>query len=242
MASLPKASRKTVCEKLGFKLITFQYDYQGSTAFGLAQPQDAPTPTHSLLAEGGRKWRVSSVFYLLTGIRSGRWPEKNFHEMTIKGKILCASDKDDSQALKKTEEGIGVVMRTQEIHQGSIRTLGCCFYAWELDAACKLSEAISEPWESNIGRRRSVVGLKEGQRLFSDVGYRSDVRLVYFEILGNMNLEQVQLGILQWNVEQRPGRFSSLVTFRKSAIVSLWTIDRMNNRKVCKVFSLQIFL
>ena len=67
--SVSESARKQVCEKLSIKFTTIRDDYSGLRLVGLGEPEEATC--RAILAQGGGKCWVSSIFFLLTGKKSG---------------------------------------------------------------------------------------------------------------------------------------------------------------------------
>ena len=63
-------TRQNLCKKLDLQFHAVKDDYSGSAAVWLAEPEEAGC--RAILAEGGGKFWVSSVFFLLTGKKSGK--------------------------------------------------------------------------------------------------------------------------------------------------------------------------
>ena len=68
--AVPPCVREKTCEKLGLKFQSIKDNYFGSRTFGLGEP--AEVSCKAVLAQGGGKCWASSVFYLLTGKKSGK--------------------------------------------------------------------------------------------------------------------------------------------------------------------------
>ena len=67
--SVSEAARKKLCASLGLKFVKIADDCHGNNSVGLGEPELAGC--RSIFAEGAGKCWVSSLFFLLTGKRSG---------------------------------------------------------------------------------------------------------------------------------------------------------------------------
>ena len=145
---MSESARKQVCEKLSIKFTTIRDDYSGLRLVGLGEPEEATC--RAILAQGGGKCCVSSIFFLLTGKKSGN--VLSLLNLKIKTKCcrnICIADKKkDGSALKRIRTSIGMHMKSEEFEKASIECLGYAPNIWELDAMCKSNADISEPWVS----------------------------------------------------------------------------------------------
>ena len=73
--SVPRLRREQICNQLGIQFKQMADNYIGGKVYGLGQPKAATC--RSNLAEGGGSCWFSSLFYLLTGRKSGKNIEKH---------------------------------------------------------------------------------------------------------------------------------------------------------------------
>ena len=106
------------------------------------------------MAEGGDAWCFSSLFYLLTGRKSGKNIEKHKAKcQDRKVKILQRLEKKkDAGALKQLRQAVGEVMKKEEFLKEAVQIIGYSSNALEINAVQNKRKNISEPWVSDLAK------------------------------------------------------------------------------------------
>ena len=158
--SVAAETRQKSGQKLDLQFHAVKDDYSGSAAVWITEPDEAGC--RAILAEKGGKCWVSSVFFLLTGKKSGKkflFCSVFFSFFEVLGfsdinKRIIIDKRKDAAALRRLRLAIKEVMLTDEFQNWSVKCLGYAANERELAAASKPHGLISEPLVkllSNIG-------------------------------------------------------------------------------------------